>query len=205
MLINIYIYKNLITNKYVYVGQTSSSLSKRAGKNGIMYEGSLYFWNEIQKYGWGNFQGEILTTVEDRKYADLLEWFYTIEFNTIYPYGCNYRIGRIPSSGLIEQQRRSLKKTYEKEGFTPHMRGKHHTEETRKKISETLKQKNYVNPMKGKHLSEETKKRIKEKLLGKSNKAAIGNKNVSGKHWYTNGIKNTMQFTCPEGFYPGKA
>lgn len=55
----IYIYTNKINNKK-YVGQTCRSLSERAQKNGSGYKKCRKFWNAIQKYGWENFESEIL-------------------------------------------------------------------------------------------------------------------------------------------------
>ena len=55
----IYIHKNKINGK-VYIGQTYTSLRTRFGKNGIKYKGCPIFYNAIQKYGWDNFEHEIL-------------------------------------------------------------------------------------------------------------------------------------------------
>lgn len=125
----IYLYTNLITNKPCYVGQTSTPLKKRAYSKGTGYKHQPFFWNEIQKYGWKNFQVEILTTTSDKEYANLLEWFYTIEFNTQYPNGCNDSIGWKRSD--------RYKKLYS--GRKNSNYGKHPTEETRKAMSEKAK------------------------------------------------------------------
>ena len=55
----IYMHKNKINGK-VYIGQTYTSLRARFGKNGIGYKGCPIFYNAIQKYGWDNFEHEIL-------------------------------------------------------------------------------------------------------------------------------------------------
>lgn len=73
-------------------------------------------------------------------------------------------------------------------------------------------------PMFGKHLSEDTKKKlskprpkrikkkISESLKGKNNpmfgKRGSDNPNY-GKHWFNNGVINTLAKQCPEGFVPG--
>ena len=55
----IYRYINKVNGK-VYIGRTCQSLKKRAGAKGIQYQKCTYFWRTIQKYGWENFEGEII-------------------------------------------------------------------------------------------------------------------------------------------------
>lgn len=55
----VYIHRNLINNK-VYIGQTCNSLKGRSGKNGKNYKRNSYFWNDIEKYGWDNFEHEVV-------------------------------------------------------------------------------------------------------------------------------------------------
>lgn len=178
----IYIYRNLITGKYVYVGQTSTSLKRRAGKNGIGYR-KTYFEPEIQKYGWNNFQGEILTTTTDPEYANLLEWFYTIEFNTLFPNGCNDKIG----SQVSEREKNQISKKLK--GRISPFKGKKHSEEWKKQ---------FIERMTGHDVSEETRRKIGEK-------AKLRPSNVSGTKWFTNGIESKRCLECPEGFWPGRS
>lgn len=200
-LIKIYAYKNLITEKYVYVGQTILTLAQRAGKNGVQYRPCPYFWNEIQTYKWENFQGEILTTTTNKEYANLLEWFYTIELDTQYPNGCNSDIGR--------KRSREIKKRLSKAHI-----GKEVSEETRLKLSKSLKGNQNS---KGCRRSDNTRKRMSESHIGKSNgpyseetkrKMSEAHKgkpsSIKGSRWYTNGIENRRAFKCPFGFYLGK-
>ena len=49
---------------------------------------------------------------------------------------------------------------------------------------------------KGKKLTEETKAKLS--IIKK------GNKSLTGRHWYNNGVKNVAAFECPEGFKLGK-
>lgn len=46
-----------------YIGQTIRTLALRAGKDGIGYQSCSYFYRAIQKYGFSNFQVEILEEV----------------------------------------------------------------------------------------------------------------------------------------------
>lgn len=47
-------------NKKSYIGITSSSIKVRSGKNGRNYSECPHFWNAIQKYGWDNFDHNVL-------------------------------------------------------------------------------------------------------------------------------------------------
>ena len=49
----IYLHRNKINNK-VYIGQTIQPVENR-WKNGNGYKTCSYFYNAIQKYGWGKF------------------------------------------------------------------------------------------------------------------------------------------------------
>lgn len=58
----VYRHINKINNKQ-YIGITKQNPpSNRWGNNGINYKESPHFWSAIQKYGWDNFEHEILYT-----------------------------------------------------------------------------------------------------------------------------------------------
>ena len=46
-----------------YIGKTKTSLKERAKNNAKGYKGCPVFYNAIQKYGWENFEVEILEEV----------------------------------------------------------------------------------------------------------------------------------------------
>ena len=55
----IYMHKNKINGK-IYIEKTKRSLNARWKSNGEGYKTSPHMWNAIQKYGWDNFEHEIL-------------------------------------------------------------------------------------------------------------------------------------------------
>lgn len=128
-MIKIYQYTNLITNKPCYTGQTKDSLEKRAGNNGYHYKkNTKYFGPAIEKYSWENFKPEVLAETEDKEYAYLLEWLFTDEYKTYYPYGYNDSIG----FHVSEETKQRISKAF---------KGRHLTEEHKKKISEAMRKK----------------------------------------------------------------
>lgn len=55
----VYRHRNKINNK-VYIGITCKKLHIRSGFNGERYDKCPRFWKAIQKYGWDNFEHDIL-------------------------------------------------------------------------------------------------------------------------------------------------
>ena len=111
----VYCHTNKINGKK-YIGVTGDTLQKRAGLNGSYYKGSVYFYHAIQKYGWDNFQHEILyqnLTKEEasQKQYELINYYNTLDSN----FGYNLREGGY-------------------QGYTMVM-----SEETKEKISKKLK------------------------------------------------------------------
>lgn len=58
-----------------------------------------------------------------------------------------------------------------------------------------------------------TKKGIKQARLNETKEKAeqrhrnyseAQSKSTKGRHWYTNGIENKQQYTCPDGYWPGR-
>lgn len=87
-----FIYKYTSPSGKSYIGQTVQKLSDRAGHNGKNYIGCTYFWNAIQKYGWGSFFVEILGEflIEELNYQE--RRFIEI-YNTLAPNGYNIQVG----------------------------------------------------------------------------------------------------------------
>lgn len=82
----VYCHTNKINGKK-YIGQTCQNVNERWGTNGSGYrptskQKATYFWNAIQKYGWNNFQHEILKSELTLDEANYYEQYYIQEFDT---------------------------------------------------------------------------------------------------------------------------
>ena len=99
----------------------------------------------------------------------------------------------------------------------PH-KGQRHSEEHKKKLSEAHKglktgprseeTKNKISEaLKGRSLSEDHKKKLSEvgklRNFPEEHRKKISDAN-KGRKWFTNGVINVWDFTCPPGFVPGR-
>lgn len=149
-------------NGGIYIGQTCRKPESRWGKNGNGYKGSTYFYNAIQKYGWNNFEHEILFEGLTFEEVNEKEKWWIAYYRSI----PNQIVYNLESGGSVN---------------------KFHSEKTKQKISKANKGK-YVgeknpmygvhrfginNPNYGNHHSEEAKRKIgeskKEKYIGEKN------------------------------------
>lgn len=77
----VYMHKNKINGK-IYVGQTIYGDNPNfRWKNGKGYKGNNNFWNDLQKYGWDNFEHCIIQNNLSLKEANELEKLKIAEFN----------------------------------------------------------------------------------------------------------------------------
>lgn len=58
-----FIYQYTSPSGKIYIGKTKTTLKERAQKNAKGYKGCKAFYNAIEKYGWENFEVEILEEV----------------------------------------------------------------------------------------------------------------------------------------------
>lgn len=86
------IYKHTSPSGKSYIGQTQN-LQQRNSSHRIPSSNCTVFRNAIQKYGWENFQHEILAENLTLDEANILEEQYITEYNTISPNGYNLRSG----------------------------------------------------------------------------------------------------------------
>nr|DAP31400.1 MAG TPA: intron associated endonuclease [Caudoviricetes sp.] len=102
-----YIYKYTSPSGKSYIGQTIRSLRERAGHNGKLYKGSYEFYRAIKKYGFDNFEVEILAEVPKQQ-LDKAEIKYIQLFNTLIPNGYN-----ISAGGQFIGKSRKTRKVYQ--------------------------------------------------------------------------------------------
>lgn len=167
-----------------YIGITSTSVEKR-WSNGNGYSTQM-FYRAIQKYGWENFQHEILFEGLTKEEAEQKE----IELIAYYKsdnsdYGYNVEHGGNCVGTVSEETKKKLSEKH---------KGKFPSEETRKKLSEATSGVN--NPFYGKHHTEETKQRLSESHLGLVSKLKGVPKTDEHKQKLSETAKN--RFTNPE-------
>ena len=76
----VYCHTNRVNGKK-YVGITSRRPEARWGKNGICYKHSSHFYNAIQKFGWDNFEHNVLFEGMSREEAENKEIELIAEWN----------------------------------------------------------------------------------------------------------------------------
>lgn len=93
------IYKYTSPSNKNYIGQTTKTLSQRAGIQGENYKRCTVFYRAILKYGFSNFKVEILEIIEEEDLDDLIEKlnykesYYIKKYNSLTPNGYNIREG----------------------------------------------------------------------------------------------------------------
>lgn len=168
----VYKHTNKINNK-CYIGMTSQIPIRRWGLEGSNYNKNAYFGRAITKYGWNNFEHEILfenLTKEEaiEKEKELIKYYKS----NIAEFGYNLTLGGEGTFGYrLPKETRDkialiLKEKYSGENSPRY--GVKFTEEHKRKLSESAKLKTgESNSLYGKHHSEETKQKIREANTGK--------------------------------------
>lgn len=171
-----YIYKHIAPNGKIYIGQTKQKPELRWA-NGKGYRTNIHFFRAIQKYGWDNFQHEILYTDLTKEEADKIEIELIKRYNsTDIMYGYNKDLG-----GNIRSEETGRKISIAKQGH-------YVSEETRKKLSKAATGRKHSEEdirkqsekQKGHFVSEETKRKISVAQKGKhKNLTNEGRKRIS--------------------------
>ena len=203
---NYCVYVHTSPSGKMYVGQTGQSLKKRWGENGRRYlekKNDKYihsaFARAILKYGWDNFEHEIVASNLTKEEADNFEKLLIEKLGTMNPkFGYNCKDGG-SNGALSEETRKKISES--NKGNKNHFFGKKFSkehrrklseahkgmtvaEEVKRKISESLKGENSY--MYGKHHSEETRKKLSEshkgKTLSEETKRKIGEAVKGEKH-----------------------
>lgn len=156
----------------VYVGITSETCPENRWKRGLGYKHNPHFWNAIQKYGWRNFDHDIIDDGLTKAEANILEEHYIKKFKSL---GICYNItdGGEGHNGqqLSAETKQKISETLKKSHPEPWNKGKTgiYSEETLKKISESGKGRPAWNKnQKTGPMSVETKQKISEANKGKN-------------------------------------
>ena len=164
----VYQHKNKINGK-VYIGITSQKPEQR-WRNGEWYKSSPHFYSAIQKYGWDNFEHNILFVELTKEQACLKEQELIKEFNSMNrEYGYNSTSGgdifvmneetkQKISQALMGNQNNLGHSCSEekKKKISEAQKGREFTEEHKQKLSEAAKNRHVP-------CSEEKKQTLKEK------------------------------------------
>lgn len=165
----VYQHKNKINGK-MYFGITSRNPNERWGSNGGNYKSTPHFYSAIQKYGWDNFEHNILYENITKEEACNIEKMLIEKYNTQNrEFGYNILEGG-QASQLPKEVREKMSKA-----MMGNQNGLGHpcTEEKKKKISAAQKGRKFSEEHKAK-LSEAAKKRHvpcseeKKKMLSQS-------------------------------------
>ena len=144
----VYQHKNKINGK-VYIGITSQKPEQR-WRNGEGYKSSPHFYSAIQKYGWDNFEHNILFVELTKEQACLKEQELIKEFNSM-----NREYGYNSTSGgdIFVMNEETKKKISQALMGNQNNLGHSCSEEKKKKISEAQK---------GREFTEEHKQKLSE-------------------------------------------
>lgn len=148
------VYKHISPSGKIYIGQTNSSIEKRAGRDGVLYKPNIYFYKAIQKYGWDNIEHIVVCDNISKKEADWLEKYLISYYNTMDSrYGYNLTKGGDGVAGrIVSKETRTKIKNAQK--------GMHHSVATEFKKGHTFTPEmleKMSKAKKGKKLSAETR------------------------------------------------
>ena len=153
------VYKHTSPEGKVYVGCTGSKPERRWGLNGRGYKFNDIMHKDIQKFGWDNFEHEVLASDLSEIDAYELEKRYISEYDTTNPqHGYNIATGGKGAVGVSLSEERKADLLRYISGEKHYLYGKHLPEETRQKLSEAHKGER--NPNYGKPRSAETRRKI---------------------------------------------
>ena len=144
----VYQHKNKINGK-VYIGITSQKLEQR-WRNGEGYKSSPHFYSAIQKYGWDNFEHNILFVELTKEQACLKEQELIKEYNSM-----NREFGYNSTSGgdIFTMNEETKQKISQAMMGNQNNLGHPCSEEKKKKIS---------NAQKGRKFTEKHKQKLSE-------------------------------------------
>ena len=132
----LYMHTNKINNKK-YIGITKRKPKVRWA-NGKSYKPTSKFGKAIAKYGWDNFEHDIIATYENYLDAEHAEELYINKYKTRQEeYGYNMAYGGATNKGSKFNEETKKKMSDAKRGNT-YFKGKHQTLEIKKKLSKVV-------------------------------------------------------------------
>lgn len=158
---NLYcVYKHTSPSGKVYIGITSQEPEER-WREGKGYISNEYFYRAICKYGWDNFEHEILfekLTKEDacNKEIDMITLYDSTNLSKGYNLSTGGECGAV---GTVRSQEYRIKLSESMKGDNNPNYGKPRPEDVRQKISQKEK---------GKYVSNEVRQKISESKKGKA-------------------------------------
>ena len=204
---NYTVYRHIAPNGKMYVGITKQEPEKRWA-NGRGYTSNKYFTNAINKYGWDNFEHEIMFEGLTKEQAELAESILIAYYNlTDKDRGYNINNGgQVIGTHSLETRRKMSEAWTDERRAQQAMRTANRavSDESRRKMS-IAKQGKYGgenHPMYGKRHTEESKKKMSiahrnisdetRRKMSESAKKHVGDKNpFYGKH-HTSGAKEKL-------------
>jgi hypothetical protein len=141
----VYVHTNKINGKK-YVGVTQQNPpEKRYGSNGINYIGCIKFYNAIQKYGWNNFEHQIIANCLSKEEACRMEQLLISELDTMNN-GYNVEPGGVDQGPRSPEAIRKIREARLKQTITPEQyekgaakrRGRKRPAETVKKVRDAM-------------------------------------------------------------------
>lgn len=178
----IYILRNKVNSK-CYIGQSIYYPKERFYAHKNSNSGCIALQNAITKYGWDNFESEVIHYPECSLEAlnDLEQW-YIIRENSLVPYGYNLKDGGQNGGKLSRESRQKMSASSKGQNKGNQYRlGKKHTLESKAKMSKASKgnqrllgykhteisKQKMSDAHKGRQHSEESKRKISESKKGK--------------------------------------
>lgn len=164
---NYTVYKHTSPSNKVYIGITYQEPERR-WRSGNGYKYNKYFTNAIQKYGWDNFQHEILYTGLTKEEAEQKEIELIATYNSTNPskgYNLDYGGNSIGKHTEESKRKMSESKLGMCTGENNPFYGKTHTDKVKIIISKKAKvrlSKKENHPFYNKHMSNETKRILSE-------------------------------------------
>lgn len=124
----IYKYENKINHK-VYIGQTTDLVNRKSSHRYKATFEKNKFYNAVRKYGWDNFDFDIVAQVEENDLAQLTTTLDTLEVEFIEKYDSFYN-GYNSTTGGHSYRGKEVS-----EEFREYCRNRIYSEETKKKMS----------------------------------------------------------------------